>query len=373
MVYMAVIMRWGAGNRSGRRGIILKINRMAWFLSIFLAAATGSMSAVPSTAYAAEIIKRGAAATAGTVVPEPQGDVLPEEANGEKAGNVTPDPSAPAATGAYGYTVEDARAAAEVLYSFETNAVKKEVDISYLLNSIWYDPANIMMEENGKFFLRLYGGLSENYRRTYLEALDGLEFFSAPTVLFLTEKNGGLLVGVETGERFTEQQAAENYHTIVNFLHTIEEVKAAVAGKDDTDKAKYISDYVAEHLTYDDTHQKNSLGDALRSGVTACVGYNTLTELLFEHCGLPYISIVADAKNEDMEHIFGMSKIGSSWLIFDTTNYDRDNGVRETYWIFSDRYREGRYYQNFRLVEEAPSEGGAEEKEAAWDASQTPA
>ncbi len=77
---------------------------------------------------------------------------------------------------------------------------------------------------------------------------------------------------------------------------------------------------------------------------------------------------VAAAKNEDMEHIFGMSRIGSSWLIFDTTNYDRDNGVRETYWIFSDRYRAGRYYQNFRLVEEAPSEGGAERREAAREA-----
>lgn len=336
----------------------MKIKQTVWFLAVVLAAA-GAVTIVPSTVYAAEIIKRGGAASSSAVIPETQADVFPEAEGGEKAGNVTLDSSAPAATGTCGYTAEDARAAAEALYSFETNEVKKEVDISYLLNSIWYDPANIMTEENGHSVLRLYGGTPENYRRAYLEALDGLEFFSAPTVLFLTEKNGGLLVGVETGERFTEQQAAENYHTILDFLQTIEEVKAAVTEKDDTDKAKYISDYVAARLTYDDTHQKNSLGDALRSGVTACVGYNTLTELLFEHCGLPYISIVAAAKNEDMEHIFGMSRIGSSWLIFDTTNYDRDNDVRETYWIFSDRYRAGRYYQNFRLVEEAPSEGGA--------------
>ncbi|MGP1348803.1 MAG: transglutaminase domain-containing protein [Stomatobaculum sp.] len=346
----------------------MKIKQTVWFLSVFLSAATGVMAMAPSAVYAAEIIRRRAAVSSGAATPDPRGDTFPEPEGGERTGNIIQDLSAPAATGAYGYTAEDARAAAEALYSFETNAVKKEVDISYLLNSIWYDPANIMAEEDGHSVLRLYGGTPENYRRAYLEALDGLEFFSAPTVLFLTEQNGGLLVGVETGERFTEQQAAENYHTILDFLQTIEEVKAVVAEKDDTDKAKYISDYVAARLTYDDTHQKNSLGDALRSGVTACVGYNTLTELLFEHCGLPYISIVAAAKNEDMEHIFGMSRIGSSWLIFDTTNYDRDNGVRETYWIFSDRYRAGRYYQNFRLVEEAPSEGGAERREAAREA-----
>ena len=260
------------------------------------------------------------------------------------------DQDAPAATGAYGYTREEAQALCDYLYGLKTDPVKREIAESYLMNSIWYDPENIMKESGGKQMLKLYEGPQENYKKAYLEALDGLEFFPNPTVMFLQDSGGKVIVAVQTGERFTEEQAAANFATVRGLVPVIEQLKAATAQKDDSDTAKYISDYVAGLLEYDTSFSRNSLGDALRYGVSACVGYNSLSELLFEHCGLPYISIVADERGSDASHIFGVSKIQNSWLVFDTTNYDREGG-NEPFWIFSDKYREGQFYSNFRMVE----------------------
>ncbi|MBQ7534266.1 MAG: hypothetical protein IJT43_01455 [Stomatobaculum sp.] len=260
------------------------------------------------------------------------------------------DQEAPAATGAYGYSREDAQAVCEYLYGMKTDPVKKEIAKTILMNSIWYDPENIMKESGGKSLLKIYEGPKGNYNKAYLEALDGLEFFPNPTVMFLQTGEGTVIVAVETNGRFTEEQAASNFGTIRSLVPMIEEMKAATAQKDAADTAKYISDYVARVLEYDDNYGRNSLGDAIRYGRTACVGYNSLTELLFEHCGLPYISVVADETGSDASHIFGVSKVKNSWLVFDITNYDREGG-NEPFWIFSDKYREGQYYSNFRMVE----------------------
>ena len=243
------------------------------------------------------------------------------------------DQEAPAATGAYGYTREDAQAVCDYLYSVKTDPVRQEIAKSVLMNSIWYDPANIMRESGGRQMLKLYEGPKANYKKAYLEALDGLEFFPNPTVMFLQDGSGKVIVAVETGGRFTEEQAAANFGTIRELVPVIEEMKAATAQKDDSDTAKYISDYIARYLEYDTSFSKNSLAG-----------------LLFEHCGLPYISIVADEKSGDASHIFGVSRVQNSWLVFDITNYDREGG-NEPFWIFSDKYREGQFYSNFRMVE----------------------
>ena len=260
------------------------------------------------------------------------------------------DTEAPAPTLAYGYTRDDAVRVAEQLYSYVQDPQKKEICVSFLLNSIWYDPANIMRTDSGMPLLCIYRGSQQNYERSYLLALDGLEFFANPTVLFLRNQEGELMLCVSTGSRFSEAQAAANYQTVLGFLSEISAVQAMTAGRDEADRAKIICDYVADKLSYDSTYGRNSLADALRSGNTACVGYNNLTELLFEHCGLPYVSVVGSEKGGNMEHIFGMSRIGSTWLVFDPTNYDRDDH-KEPFWIFSDQYREGQFYDNFKLVD----------------------
>ena len=259
-----------------------------------------------------------------------------------------PDTGAPQATG-MGYSYEEAKAAAESLYSFETDETRKRICVSYVLRSVWYDPAKLMISPAGKPLLVIYEGPEADYDQAYLAAISGLEFFSYPTVCFYTSNHENLIVGIEMDARFTEQQAAENYGLLKQFLGMIGEVQAATAAGDDADKAKYICDYVADRLVYDTTYKKNCLGEALKTGVTACVGYNAMTELLFGHCGVPYISVVAKERGSSIQHIFGMAKIGSAWLVFDTTNYDQDNG-KEAWWLFSDQYREGTYYTDFRMV-----------------------
>ena len=259
-----------------------------------------------------------------------------------------PDTGAPQPAG-MGYSYEQAKVAAEALYSYETDETRKKICVSYVMNSIWYDPAKLMISPTGKPLLVIYEGAESDYNQAYLAAISGLEFFSYPTVCFYTSNHENLIVGIEMDERFTEAQAAENYGLLLKFLGMITEVQAATAAGDSADKAKYICDYVADRLEYDTTYKKNCLGEALKSGVTACVGYNAMTELLFGHCGVPYISVVAKERGGDTQHIFGMAKIGSAWLVFDTTNYDQDNG-KEAWWLFSDQYREGAYYTDFRMV-----------------------
>ena len=320
-------------------------------------------------AYAGVVVKRGASdqgpqgnpgagqyessapsGMQGTGVPSGSNSGASGGGSGQSDSAIWKDIGAPAPTRMYGYTYEDAVRAAEALYSFEKDPVKKEICSSTLVNSIWYDPDRLVVTGKGTPMLCIYDGPISNYEQSYLLTLDGLEFFANPTAMFLRQGTDRLLLCISLDHRFTEAEAYENYQTILGFLADIEAVKQAAAGRDDADRAKLICDYVADRLAYDSSYQLNSLGDALRTGVSACVGYNSMTELLFEHCGLSYVNVVGEEKNGPMQHIFGMAKIASTWLVFDTTNYDRDSG-KEPFWIFSDQYREGMFYKNLQLVE----------------------
>ena len=309
------------------------------------------LSAAP--AWGAEIIGSGAAAQGN-----PDEVTGPGASGGRHSGElpsgtqlVTPDTDVPENTGSFGYTREDAAAAVEAVLSYEQDPVSKEIASSYLLNQIWYDPQNLMTADTGEHVLMLYCGPIDHYGKSWLEALDGLEFFSNPVVLFLQDSGGSLIVGVQTGERFTEQKAAENYQATLKLLGMLEEVQTRTFGMEQGDTAKYICDYVADHLDYDPTYAGNAIGAAVTLGKSACVGYNALTELLFRHAGMRYCSVVATEIKGDVEHIFGLAEVSGHWMVFDTTNYDRDDS-RDPFWIFSDRYREGMYYRDFYLVGE---------------------
>lgn len=313
-------------------------------------------SAVP--AWGAEVIGRGAspaedrdAVTGPGVIGTPASGRRVTEELKNQSKIVTPDTDVPENTGSFGYTREDAAALANAVLGFEEDAAVKEIAVSYLLNQIWYDPQNLMVGDGGERVLMLYCGPMANYEKSWREALDGLEFFSNPIVMFLEDASGNLIVGVQTGERFTEQQAAANYAAAQRLFAVLQDVKAKTAGMEQGDTAKFICDYVAGLLNYDATYECNSIGQAMNTGRTACVGYNALTELLFRHCGMRYVSIVAKEKGGEMEHIFGCAEVSGHWMVFDTTNYDRDDS-RDPFWIFSDRYREGMYYQDFTLIGE---------------------
>ena len=330
--------------------------RIGRYAAAAAAAFVLTFSAVP--VWGAEVIGGGAqpaanrdAVTGPGVIGTPaSGRRITEELKNQTK-IVTPDTDVPENTGIYGYTREDALALADAILGFEEDGASKEIAVSYLLNQIWYDPQNLMVGDTGEHVLMLYCGPMADYEKSYREALDGLEFFSNPIVMFLEDASGSLIVGVQTGERFTEQQAAANYAGAQKLLAVLQDVKAKTSGMEQGDTAKFICDYVAGLFNYDATFDCNAIGPAMTTGRTACVGYNALTELLFRHAGMRYCSIVAKEKGGDMEHIFGCAEVSGHWLVFDTTNYDRD-GSRDPFWIFSDRYREGMFYQDFSLVGE---------------------
>ena len=326
-----------------------------------LAAAAAAVILVlsASPAWGAEVVGSGAAAPENQDAVTGPGVAGPGASGGRHSGElpsgtqvVTPDTDVPENTGSFGYTREDAAAVVEAVLSYEQDPVSKEIASSYLMSQIWYDPQNLMTADTGERVLMLYCGPMENYGKSWLEALDGLEFFSNPVVLFLADSSGSLIVGVQTGDRFTEQQAAENYQITLKLQGMLEEVRSRTFGMEQGDAAKYICDYVADHLDYDPTYAGNAIGAAVGLGKSACVGYNALTELLFRHAGMRYCSVVATEINGDVEHIFGLAEVSGHWMVFDTTNYDRDES-RDPFWIFSDRYREGMYYKDFYLVGDA--------------------
>ncbi len=315
-----------------------------------------AFSAVP--AWGADTVGRGAApaedrdAVTGPGVNGMAGGRVTEELSAATR-LVTPDTDVPENSGNCGYTRDDALAAANAVLNYEDDSTAKEIAVSYLMNQIWYDPQNLMTADTGEHVLMLYCGPIDHYEKSWMEALDGLEFFSNPVVLFLQDSSGNLIVGVETEGRFTEQQAAANYATVQKLLAILDDVRSKTFGMEQGDAAKYICDYLADSLDYDGTYAGNAIGAAVELKKTACVGYNAMAELLFRHCGMRYCSVVATERKGGMEHIFGIAQVSGHWMVFDTTNYDRD-GSRDPYWIFSDRYREGIYYKDFAVVGDVP-------------------
>ena len=250
----------------------------------------------------------------------------------------------------YGYTAEDVDRAIDRLLSYETDPVRWDIQRQLYRNSVWYSPESQYVDGNGKSYLLVYEGAATNRKQLSYELLSGLAFFPNARVI-LNTRDKRILAGVELNRPFTEGEAYRNYQSLVRLLGLVDEVKAETAGKSAHDKAQWICDFVAGRLSYDFTVQQNSLQDTVGSQRTACVGYNSLTELLFRSTGLSYVSMIASNKETGVMHIFGASKLDGRWLIFDTSNYDNENGIYDKSFIFSELEHEQEGYQNFNLLQ----------------------
>lgn len=250
----------------------------------------------------------------------------------------------------YGYTAEDVDRAIERLLSYETDPVRWDIQRQLYRNSVWYSPESQYVDGNGKSYLLVYEGAATNRKQLSYELLSGLAFFPNARVI-LNTRDKRILAGVELTRPFTEAEAYRNYETLLRLVGLVDEVRAQTAGKSAHDKAQWICDFVAGRLSYDFTVQQNSLQDTVGSQRTACVGYNSLTELLFRSTGLSYVSMIASNKETGVMHIFGASKLDGRWLIFDTSNYDNENGIYDKSFIFSELEHEQEGYQNFNLLQ----------------------
>ena len=250
----------------------------------------------------------------------------------------------------YGYTAEDVDRAIDRLLSYETDPVRWDIQRQLYRNSVWYSPESQYVDGNGKSYLLVYEGAASNRKQLSYELLSGLTYFPNARVILNTRENR-ILAGVELTRPFTEAEAYRNYETLLRLVGLVDEVRAQTAGKSAHDKAQWICDFVAGRLSYDFTVQQNSLQDTVGSQRTACVGYNSLTELLFRSTGLSYVSMIASNKETGVMHIFGASKLDGRWLIFDTSNYDNENGIYDKSFIFSELEHEQEGYQNFNLLQ----------------------
>lgn len=318
------------------------MNRMKKFSALFLSSLM--VLSLYSNTYAAEVVKSSATADLSQSSGEER----------ESLTNVTADPDASPDTSetVSGYTKADAEAAAEDLYGFLDDEAQKNMYVQSIVNSVFYDPANCLKEEDGSHALVLYRGNTDEFSAIYHFAKEGLTFFSNPVMVF-GEQNGKLLLAVETGSVFNTDKAADNMRILQKMQNVMHTVRDTVSQQDNTSKAEYISNYIADALTYDLSYGKNCLADAVDSGVCACVGYNAEALLLFGNCGIPYRSIVAKSRKDGRGHIFGVALISKAWLLFDLTNYDQDYG-KEPYWIFSDTYREKQFYADLGLLRKLP-------------------
>lgn len=302
----------------------------------------------PGEALAADVVKSGAVSSLSTA----QSETLDSGSSGTITLSEDPNCSPDSSEALYGYTAADVRAIAEDLYGFIDNADRREMYIQSIVNSAYYDPENCMIEQDGTPLLVLYRGSTSQYGAYYNYLIEGLTFFNNPSVVFAGQGDQ-LIVAVETGSVFTAQQAADNLQKLQNISNAMHTVRDTVSTMETGDKAKYICDYVADTLNYDTSYQSNCLADAVNTGISACVGYNAETLLLFGNSGIPYRSILATEDSDEQKHILGTAEVGKSWLIFDTTNYDQDYG-KEPYWIFSDTSRESRYYSKLSLLQPLP-------------------
>jgi len=251
-----------------------------------------------------------------------------------------------------GYTKADAEAIAQDLYGFVDDTKQKNMYIQSIVNSTFYDPANCYVEADGTKALILYRGVQDDFSSAYSFIQEGITFFSNPVLVF-GQQDGALLLAVETDAAFDADRAADNMRILQKIRDTMHSVRDAVSQKDNTGKAAYICDYIADSLTYDSEKKKNSLADAIDTGVTACMGYNAEALLFFGNCGIPYRSVTAKSKADGRGHILGLAMPAKAWLFFDTTNYDQDYG-KEPYWIFSDTYRESQFYSDLTLLRQLP-------------------
>lgn len=316
-----------------------KIKRAAALLLVICMAAGN-----PAPVFAASVVKQGVDLNvAGTNSNADKGSV-----------EVKADPSAAPASGENGgHSAEEIDGVINDLYDFMDDAGRREIVKQIIRNSVIYDPQNCVKEKDGTPALIIYRGSSSNYTEVYTVALEGFTFFSNPAVIFGND-NGQMAVAVELKTAFNEEAAASNIEKLYHIQEVMHTVRDSLDGLDDTEKAKRICDYVADTLSYDDSHQRNCLADAVTDGVTACVGYNAETQLLFGNSGMQYRTVNATDKKDGKGHVFGLSKVGKTWLVFDTTNYDQDYG-KEPYWIFGDTHRSGTYYTDMALVQRLPA------------------
>ena len=92
-----------------------------------------------------------------------------------------------------------------------------------------------------------------------------------------------------------------------------------LGGMTDWQKALSVHDYIAMHVSYDMTQQKNSAYTALVEGVSACAGYAQLYMDVMRRIGIPCQIAECDDTGEGIGHAWNMICIEDAWYHVDVT------------------------------------------------------
>lgn len=110
--------------------------------------------------------------------------------------------------------------------------------------------------------------------------------------------------------------------------------KLTTSKMNDFQKQKVLHDYIATHVSYDDSLSKYTAYEALKTGSAVCQGYALLTYRLMQEAGIP-VHIVSGTVSTGL-HAWNKMMLGGQWYNVDTTWNSQKTGVDYRYFNVTD-------------------------------------
>ncbi|MET3209127.1 UNVERIFIED_CONTAM: L-amino acid N-acyltransferase YncA [Paenibacillus sp. PvR008] len=106
----------------------------------------------------------------------------------------------------------------------------------------------------------------------------------------------------------------------------------------DHEKVKAIHDWIVVRLKYDETQQKYTAYDGLKTGSTVCQGYSLLAYKMLERAGIT--NRIVEGRAGGQLHAWNLILLDGHWYHMDTTwddpTPDRGNEVSTSYYLLTD-------------------------------------
>ncbi|MGM1023249.1 MAG: transglutaminase domain-containing protein [Bacillota bacterium] len=140
-------------------------------------------------------------------------------------------------------------------------------------------------------------------------------------------------VTIRLSYRETKEQTAYVDSTVKAVLGDI-----ITKGMTDHEKVKAIHDWIVVRLKYDETQQKYTAYDGLKTGSTVCQGYSLLAYKMLERAGIT--NRIVEGRAGGQLHAWNLVLLDGHWYHMDTTwddpTPDRGNKVSTSYYLLTD-------------------------------------
>ncbi|WP_068503378.1 transglutaminase domain-containing protein [Paenibacillus kribbensis] len=140
-------------------------------------------------------------------------------------------------------------------------------------------------------------------------------------------------VTIRLSYRETKEQTAYVDSTVQSVLGDI-----ITKGMTDHEKVKAIHDWIVVRLKYDETQQKYTAYDGLKTGSTVCQGYSLLAYKMLERAGIT--NRIVEGRAGGQLHAWNLVLLDGHWYHMDTTwddpTPDRGNEVSTSYYLLTD-------------------------------------